>query len=298
MKRFSLATILFFVLITFGCNNQKNDTEKQGVHNFVNEYLIYISNRGEGFDLYRNDLSGNEQTLTGFPGWEWGAQFVKPNRIIFNWQDTLNNFTMAEIDIDGNIITNSVVGFVGYNIASNGKKVVFSRKEGNNTVLKIASSNDLRDSLVFASEGYNGRPKWSNNNDKIAFISDRSGSNEIYIYDIQSSMTTKLTENNKREKYITWSPDDETIAATMNTDSTNIDIYIINVRNKQITQLTQSEINEEEIAWSSVGNSIAYHAKIDDSDDIYIIDTESKKIRKVTSGEGYHGEPVWAQVVH
>ncbi len=295
MKTFTIAFML--ILGCFACNQSSNQ-ENTPVENETapEEYLLYISSRGNGFDIYRNNLKGDsEQILTGDPGWEWQPQPIPGlNQVVFNSQDTSGQFAMKAMDFNGQKLDYQYLDLPDLTYSPNGRWLSFIRREGDQSRILICPSTNLSDSLVITSEGpYNGRVKWANQGNQLIYISDRTGSNEIYRYDLSSQQTSRITNNDLREKYCSWSPDDQQIATTMQTDSTENDIFIINLADLATKQLTNSSINESEIAWSPLGSYIAYHAQVDEKDDIYIVDINSKNSSQITKGEGYHGEPAW-----
>lgn len=258
--------------------------------------LVYISNKAGGFDIFKNDLSGqNEVNLTKLPGWEWYPQFVREQGlIIFNRQDTSGNFSLKAMDLNGNERSFDTQNLPGFDISPNGKWAAYTRKIGESTQIIVAPLNAIKDSVQITDNTfYNGRPKWSNDNQKIAYISDRSGSNEIYVYDLTEQSTLQLTDNDVREKYLSWSPDDTQLISSMARDTLPNDLFIINLDTRSATQVTDTPINESEISWSPRGDYIAYHAQVEGKDDIFILDLTSKEVKKITDGLAYYGEPKW-----
>lgn len=285
---------LFFLLFLFffSCGADSLPAEKTAIE----ETLIYISSRGEGFNLYTRDLATNtEKTFTDDPGWEWGPQFLPSlNLVLFNSQDTNDFFRLRVIDKTGLPVPMEIPQLPDLQYSPNGKWLSFTRNKGNVNHILIAPVQSLQDSIQITQDSsYHGRVKWANKANQLAYLSDKSGSNEIYLYQIASKATQQLTNNKVREKYFSWSPDDTQLATTMRGDSTENDIYVIEIDSGKTTQLTMSPENESEIAWSPSGKYLAYHAKVDESDDIFLLQLDNLVVRKVTNGEGYHGEPAW-----
>ena len=60
-------------------------------------------------------------------------------------------------------------------------------------------------------------PAWSAHG-KIAFISDRDGTNEVYVMDEDGSNVTRLTNNSSLERWPSWEP----VSATTPVPSLNL----------------------------------------------------------------------------
>lgn len=261
------------------------------------EYLVYISNKaGAGFDLYRNSVDGKQEVrLTNEEGWEWRPQFVSgSSMIVYNAQDTAGRFKMKAINLQGGSLPFEAFKLPEFAITQDRNWIAYTRKHGNETDIMVAKYASVIDSIqITSSQSYNGRPVWSRGGNLLAYISDRTGSNEVYVYDLISGITRRITTNKMTEKYITWSPNDSQLAVTMRSVGSENEIFIINLNNLEVQTLTNSTYNEAEIAWSLKGNHIAFHAKVEGSDDIYVLNIESKEVVKVTDGQGYYGEPTW-----
>lgn len=260
------------------------------------QMLLYISDKDTGFNMYKNTLDGDsEEAFTQGPGWEWYPQYVSSQDIIVhNVQDTLDNFSLQAKDLAGKPLPFETGGLPGFEIAPDGDHVAYTRKVDDSTHIVITRLSASQDSLHITPIGlYNGRPHWSPQSDQVAFISDRGGSNELYIYDLKSQKTRQLTQNALREKYMSWSPQGDQIAFTMQSDSTENDIFVIDLASGKVSQLTDTPIHESEIAWSPLGDYMAYHAQVEGKDDIYVLEIASGEVRQISAGEGYYGEPEW-----
>lgn len=265
------------------------------------EKLLYISKRGPGFDIYKNTPDGkNETQLTKLEGWEWQTQYIKrPGKaqhvILFNSQNKKDGFKQRAMDTKGQLIPFDTKELPAFDMSPNGKWVIYTRKIGKGNHIILIPYKRPQDSIQITQGAfYHGRMKWSPDSRQICFIANQSGSNEIYIYDLNSKKTTRITNNNVREKYCTWSADGQQIITSMQKEKANNDLFLINLRNRKITRLTNTpDIHESEIAWSPSGRYVAYHAKVNGKDDIFLLNLFTKKVTKITQGQGYHGEPCW-----
>ncbi len=286
---------ILFICLVFSCQSPTGSSDVSNIMD-TEQYLVYHSSRGNGFDIYQNTLTGdNEIQVTHDAGWEWLPQWKADKEwIIFNSQDTFGTYKMRAINLLGEQMKFDLGTLPECIISPSGVYAAYIRSWEDSTCIMITSIDNIADSLqVICSNGTNDRPKWSFDGQKLSFISDQSGSNELYIFNLSDQSTQRVTNNDLTEKYVSWSPDGKRIATTMRSDSTENDIYIIDLTTLETMQLTQTSINESEISWSLYDDLIAYHAKVEEKDDIFTIDIESGNVTQITQGQGYHGEPTW-----
>ena len=87
-------------------------------------------------------------------------------------------------------------------------------------------------------------------NARISFISDRDGSEEIYVMNADGSDVTRLTDTDGHiVGYPMWSPDGQRIAFTSDQNGNN-DIYVVNADGSGFTQLTHSDRDDSSPDWS------------------------------------------------
>src|SRR6266851_5751424 len=100
---------------------------------------------------------------------------------------------------------------------------------------------------------------------KIAFMSDRDGSEQIYVMNADGSNPTRLTNSPATDDQPAWSPDGTKIAFTSDRDG-NTDIYVMNVDGSSPTRLTKYGPPWEVglASWSPDGTRIAYFEEICD----------------------------------
>ena len=98
-------------------------------------------------------------------------------------------------------------------------------------------------------------PAWSKSG-KIAFVSDRTGSEELYVIDSTGRGLRRLTTSPAAESAPSWSPDGRRLAFVSN-HGTAVDLYVLDVAVGSATQLTADLFTEGSPAWSADGRTIA-----------------------------------------
>lgn len=118
--------------------------------------------------------------------------------------------------------------------------------------------------------GMNTDPAFSPKGDKIAYVSSIDGDEEIFIYDIKTDSTIKLTNNDYTDFSPTFSPDGKEIAYVTNRDG-GWEIYKINLIQKQAFRLTKNNFWDGFPSFTPDGKFIVFSSKRNGSEDIYIM---------------------------
>lgn len=132
--------------------------------------------------------------------------------------------------------------------------------------------------------GQNSAPAWSPDSSSLAFISDRSGTSQVYMLSIAGGEPRQLTHLERGvADEVHWSPDGRYLAFTAPPQvdpipadkpfrvSRNIyrfngmgyvdrikkDVYLLNVQNDQVTRLTDDLLSHGSLRWSPDSRSIA-----------------------------------------
>jgi serine/threonine-protein kinase len=104
-------------------------------------------------------------------------------------------------------------------------------------------------------------PTWSPDGQKVLFMSEQSGHWQIYVYDLRTGNTARLTNCSTNCRWPCWSPDGQyvayhsTVSATGNNSATAQTIWIIPAGGGTATQLTTGS-HPGRPSWSSNGRII------------------------------------------
>jgi dipeptidyl aminopeptidase/acylaminoacyl peptidase len=132
-----------------------------------------------------------------------------------------------------------------------------------------------------------GDSSWSPDDKQVAFVSNITGRNNIWLVSSQSGWPTQLTVSNQRQANIAWSPKGRWIAYNSDYDGNEQwDLFLVSVSNGQVVNLTNTpEVSEEGAAWSPDGEKLAYSVKPKQSPnyEIDVIEVLTKKVTHLTS---------------
>ncbi len=294
MTRF-LTSCLTLVCLLSAC--QKTPPQKTP----VDQQLIYIASRGNGFDIYKCNQDGSSEVqLTVQKGFDWGPRWWQAKEGIIHYeQDTAGNFAHRLINSQGISMPMDFQELPDFLASPDGQYALYTEKVDDHDHIFMQTLTTRSAVDLTPVDAYHGRPCWSPDSQSVLFLSDRSGSTELYLYQLANESVKQLTEGNGRVKYISWAPDGTRVAFTreiLEEPKQDHDIYLLNLETMESERFTNTPFGEQEISWSPMGDKIAYHGTIDGKDDIYTIDINTREVNKITKSQGYHGEPAWIPV--
>jgi dipeptidyl aminopeptidase/acylaminoacyl peptidase len=147
-----------------------------------------------------------------------------------------------------------------------------------------------------------GRATWSPDGKSIAFISNMSGRNNVWIIPSEGGFPVQLTVSDQRQTNPAWSPDGKWIAYQSDNDGDEVwDIFLVSPKTGQVVNLTQtSEIAESNPVWSPDGRYLAYQVKPKTSAavEIDVYDMVMREVKHITSNtpqDKRNVNPIWSK---
>ena len=146
-----------------------------------------------------------------------------------------------------------------------------------------------------------GGATWSPNGRTLAFVSNLSGRNNIWLVPSDGGWPMQLTVSDQRQSNPTWSPNDKWIAYMSDYDGDEQwDIFLVSPKTGQVVNLTNTrEISEESPTWSPDGRYLAYIVKPKASSvfEIDVYDTVMREVKRLTTGTAkgrMNVAPIWS----
>src|SRR5438477_3673541 len=147
-----------------------------------------------------------------------------------------------------------------------------------------------------------GSSAWSPDGKTIAFVSNISGRNNLWLVPAEGGWPTQLTVSDQRQVSPAWSPDGKWIAYMSDRDGDEQwDIFVVSALNGEVINLTKTpDIAEEDPQWSPDGRMLAYMVKprTSSSFEIDVMDFTSHEVRHLTSGtpkDRGNVSPLWSR---
>src|SRR5579864_2777781 len=147
-----------------------------------------------------------------------------------------------------------------------------------------------------------GGSTWSPDGKSVAFISNMSGRNNLWIVPAEGGFPVQLTVSDQRQAAPAWSPDGKWIAYQSDYDGDEQwDIFLVSPKTGKVVNLTQTrEIAELNPTWSPDGRYLAYEVKPKTSAayeiDIYdMVMREVKHLTTATPQDKGNTNPIWSK---
>ena len=165
---------------------------------------------------------------------------------------------------------------------------------GDNQIVIVNASNGTVDRLIAIDEiGGVTNPAWSPDGRYLAYSGSVGGISDLYLYDLETEGTTRLTNDKFADLQPTWSPDGQTIAFTSDrgpeTDFERLtysrfQLSLIDVATSEVRVLpvfgNVKHINPQ---YSADGGSLYFLSDQDGFTDVYELDFENGAVRRITN---------------
>jgi dipeptidyl aminopeptidase/acylaminoacyl peptidase len=131
-----------------------------------------------------------------------------------------------------------------------------------------------------------GGSTWSPDGQQVAFISNISGHDNLWIVPAAGGWPTQLTISDQRQAHPVWSPDGTWIAFLSDHDGDRRwKLYLVSPKRGDVLNLTTApDTAEEDPAWAPNGREIAYISKpkTGSSYEIELMDVATRHVRHLT----------------
>jgi Tol biopolymer transport system component len=134
--------------------------------------------------------------------------------------------------------------------------------------------------------------RWSPDNSKIVFTSERDGNQEIYVMNSDGSSQTRLTHNDSPDYTPSWSPDGLKLAFVSERDG-NPEVYVMKADGAGVSRYTANEVVDESPVWSPDGKRLAFVSYIYSTGEIFVMEIESRNQTRLTNNNANDTDPVW-----
>lgn len=257
--------------------------------------IYFLSDRDKRMNLYSYDLTSKEtKQHTNFTDFDIKFPSLGKGAIVFENAGYIYRFDLAaetaakvpisikeDFSIGRGGLENVSKNVSNYEISPDGKRALFGAR---GEVFTVPAENGPTRNLTNTSGVHERNSKWSPDGRWVAFLSDKSGENEIYIVaqDGRSEpvQITKGADTYYYQPY--WSPDSKKLLWS----DKKLRLRYVDIDTKQITEVAKATAWEfDDYAWSPDSKWIAY-AKYEEEtmQKIYLYSVDQKQTVEVTDG--------------
>jgi Tol biopolymer transport system component len=124
----------------------------------------------------------------------------------------------------------------------------------------------------------------------IAFVSDRTGEDEVHLLHLKSMKSSRLTRNPQGpDRAPAWSPNGEALAfnSRRKPDPSQPDIHVINIASGAVDRVTQTPLEEQRAAWTQDGRFVVYQrGDFSAGFELWRTNLETGREKRLTKGDG------------
>jgi len=283
--------------------NYQPITTFDGTDNFPmwhQNYIYFNSDRKNGtLNLFNYELdSGTIKQLTNYDDYDVKYPSLGPDHIIFQYGESLhlldlqNNNTISldiEIPTDRTKVRDTYINASqypgGFALSPEGNRAIFDIR---GEIINLPTDEGVIYNLTNSSESREKNPVWSPDGQKVAFFSDKTGEEELYITDpYDGSDLQQLTKGNQGFLMNpVWSPDSKYILY----HDKYMRLNMVAIESGKHTIIDQSNYDDawerwgiQDYCWSPDSKWIAY-AKMERSlyESIFLYSLEKNKRYRIT----------------
>lgn len=216
--------------------------------------IVYVSFKGGNPDIYLLDLKTRKSNVIySHPGTD-GAPCVSPS----------GKFVVASLTKDGN------------------PEIYLLPLQGKGAIRRLTFDAEI-----------DTEPVWAPTEREIAFVSNRSGSPQIYVMDVEGANVRRITYEGNYNVSPAWSPLGDQLAYVGRT-AEGFNIFLIGIDGTNLRQITTGPGDNENPSWSPDGRHIVFSSTRSGESQIYAMNVEGR-IYKLTSLKGGCFEPNWSK---
>jgi tricorn protease len=175
-------------------------------------------------------------------------------------------------------------------LSPKGERAVFVAR---GDVFNVPIEKGVTRNLTRTSNAHDKAVRWSPDGRKIAFLSDRTGEEELYVIDaLGTGKPEQLTTGGKAMRYgPEWSPDGKRIAFS----DKDRRLYVVTLADKKIVEVARNPRREiRDYTWSPAGDYLAFSmADPNNFRSLWIWGAEDGKLHRITGEDFDERRPAW-----
>ena len=272
---------------------------------WIGNDIYFVSDRAGVLNLYRYDIPNDKtERLTRHKTWDvrWASSDNR-GKIVYEHNGELCVFdcrkkretkiaiTVPDDGLRSRPARISVARTIeSYGLSPQGRRAVFVAR---GDIFTVPLEKGPTRNLTASCDAHDRHAAWSPDGARIAFISDASGEDEIYVIAQDGSgKAERLTEGFAAMLHRPrWSPDSQKIAF----GDKDRNVYVVALGDKKLIQVARDpEDRIDDYSWSPDGAHLAFSMRgVNEMRSLYIWSLADEKLHRVTSDYTDESGPKW-----
>lgn len=177
-----------------------------------------------------------------------------------------------------------------FGLSSDGARAVFAAR---GDIFTVPAEKGPTRNLTQSSDAHDKHPAWSPDGSQIAFLSDRSGEEELYLTPERGGELVQLTQGGSAMRYQpVWSPDGERIAFSDKDGK----LFVLEVESKKLAEVADEARGQvRDYSWSPCSGHLTFSLSDENRfSSIYIWSVVDGQTRRITGELWNEFEPVFS----
>jgi tricorn protease len=272
---------------------------------WIGNAIYFNSDRSGVFNLYRYDVESRQtQQITHYKDWDVRWPSADDGQIVFeldgelhiydtrNGEDRALSISVpADATITRSQAVNAADNIESLTISPGGERVAIVAR---GDVFSIPVEHGVTRNLTQSSNAHDREVAWSSDGKRLAYVSDRSGEEELYVQAQDARTPAEPLTSGSQARYSSprWSADDKRIALADQTGR----LYVIETANKRRVTVAKDPAEPAlDYQWSPDGQFLSYSLNAGNGfSGVYIWSVADGKSRRVTPEYFNAQSPAWA----
>lgn len=172
-------------------------------------------------------------------------------------------------------------------------KIAYVQVQGKAKEIYITDFDGNNSVQVTHDQNLNLSPAWSNEGNKLAYVSYREGNPKIFVANLLDGSQRVLCGYPGINISPAWRPGSSELAVTLSKGG-NPDLYLVSASGEVIQKLVQGWSITVSPSWSPDGRRLAYVSDETGNPQIYVMDVGGGQKRRITFSGSYNTSPSWS----